>query len=241
MKYRICLWVSLFLMSMGVACGESEVDYPLFPAGEILAQSTTAMQNAQTFHYLIERNGAPAFLDPDETIAFRRAEGDFLAPDKTQAVVRIIAPGFVTDIGVIGIGPIQWQTNVATGLWEELPPNWGFNPAVLFDPELGLAAIMAQDLSGLTEPALETLPDAEDNAVYYTFMGQIAGETLFAMSDGLLSDQSKKVTVWIAPDTFHLRRALLAEPANGVDEPTTWQVDLTQYDQPVTVTPPEIE
>ena len=221
-----------------MACGADET--PVLSPEEIVQQTADHLNQLGGFHFIVERTGAPAFVDPDGLIAFRRAEGDYVAPDKARAVVRVIVPGLVTEVSVISIGPVQWQTNVVTGEWEELPPNWGFNPAVLFDPEVGLPAILQNDLSELQLVATEPLDGVTSEDVY-RLTAVVAGEAVYQMSGTLIGPDPVTAEFWVDPTTFDPLRIIVTEPVADSDEPSLWQVDFSQMGQTVTIEPPLAE
>ncbi|MCP4418562.1 MAG: hypothetical protein GY805_18235, partial [Chloroflexi bacterium] len=95
---------------MTVACRQPSL--PEISAEELVQRSAERMKDSDGFQFTIERDGAPAFLDLQETISFRRAIGAFVAPDRALATVRVIGPGIITDVDVISVAEIQWQTNV---------------------------------------------------------------------------------------------------------------------------------
>lgn len=195
------------------------------------------MNALEGFHFIVDRTGLPAYLDPSETISFRRAEGFYVAPDKGIAEVRVIAPGFVTDVSVISIKDIQWETNLLTNEWTELPPNWGFNPAVLFDPEIGIQSILVSDLTDLAFIGSEKLDDGPDQYLYVV-EGQATGDRLYQMSYGLIGPEDMRVRLWIAPETFELHRALIVDPNLEDEEETVWQVDFSEFGRIVSIQPP---
>ncbi len=224
----------LTLLLFLVGCGADSL--PELSAEELVSKTAVSLQNHPHANFAIERQGAPAYVDPDHTLAFRRAEGQYQAPDKAKAAVRIIAPGIVADVDVISIGNIQWQTNVLTGEWEELPPNWGFNPAVLFDPETGLQAILANDLHDVTVIGTEKL-DGIDGELY-AVKGTASGEHLSAMSGGLIEAETAVVHLWIAPETFDLRRVTVTEPMADGEEDRVWVVDFEFGEETAVIEPP---
>lgn len=228
------LMMLLFMLAL-VGCGDEEPPVP--SPEEIVRQTADHLNQLSAFHFTIERTGAPAFLDPDGLIAFRRAEGDYVAPDKARAVINVTVPGFATEVSVISIGASQWQTNVLTGAWEELPPNWGFNPIVLFDPDVGLPAILQNDLSNLQLIGNEQLDNNADKLIY-KLTADVAGEAVYEMSGTLIGPDPVTAELWISPDTFELNRILITEPVPDSDEPTLWQVDFTQFNQAVEIAPP---
>jgi len=228
----------LIVLCMTAACRRQEPPPP--SPEEIVAGASARLAETAGFHFVIEHSGAPVVLDPDGVLAFRRAEGDFVAPDRARATARIAAPGLVTDVDVISVAERQWQTNPLTGNWEELPPNWGFNPAVLFDNQVGLPAILVNDLSALTLTGMEQLeggPEAE----LYAISGRATGERLSQMSGGLIGSEPVNAQLWIAPETFEVVRVVVTEAAAATEEPSVWQVDFSAFDQAVEIAPPATE
>lgn len=235
MYKKLFFWFATVLLL--VSCREAEL--PDLPADEIILNSAERMNGLSGFAFVIDRSGESVYLDLEESIAFRRAEGFYVAPDRSQATVRVITPGLVTDVGVISIGEVQWQTNLLTPEWQELPPNWGFNPAVLFDPEIGIQSILLSDLSDLAVEGSERLEDGPDGALY-VISGRLAGERVSELSDGLIGPETMTIQLWIGPETFELYRVLISDPSQGGAEPTIWQVDFRQFDETIEISPPPL-
>lgn len=238
MKKHTCiaLFVLLFVLLSAAACRPAPEPEPT-PA-EIVLNAAQRMSQLAGFHFAIAHSGPPAYLDPDGLISLVRMDGDYAAPDKARAAVLVKLTGFVTKVDVVSVADVQWQTNPLTGQWEELPPDWGFNPAVLFDTEIGLQAILAADMSELALTGKEKLEDGPDTDLY-VLTGKVAGDRLFQMSGGLIGPAAVDAQLWVMPETFELVRVLLTEPAAAEDaSPGVWQVDFAGYDQVVEIEPP---
>ena len=229
--YFLLILAGLFL----VACGGDELED--LPAEEIVANSAAAMSEIEGFRFAIDRTGAAAYLDPDQTISFRRAEGYYAAPDSAQATVRVITPGLVTEVNVISIDETQWQTNIMSTEWEQLPPNWGFNPAVLFDADIGIQSILATDMTSMQLLEPEKLDDGPDETLYVV-SGTLDGRRIYSMSYGLIGPEPLQVTLWITPESFELVRAVITEVNSGDEEPSVWQVDFNEIGRVVDIKPP---
>ncbi len=202
-------------------------------------QNAAARMNEMAgFRFAIAHSGPSAYLDPDKVVSLVRADGNYVAPDKAQAAVLVKLTGFVTKIDVISVADVQWQTNPLTGKWEELPPNWGFNPAVLFDAEIGLQAILAADVTELTLTGREKLEGGPDGELY-ALTGKVIGDRLFQMSGGLIGPAPSDVQLWVVPETFELARVVLTETAVADEAPSVWQVDFANYDEAADITPPQ--
>jgi hypothetical protein len=231
---------SLLLPALILFCAAcSTPEPPTLKAEEILEQSAGVMGGLEGFHFLIDRSGAPAFLSEAQSISFRRAEGDFVAPGSAQAAVRVIAPGLIVELQAISLEGRYWETHVVSGEWQEYPAEQGFNPAILFEPQSGIPIILREDISdlsliGITE--LEELPGLK----LYEIHGQLDGERIYRLSYGLIGPDLLDVQVWIEPETYYLHRMSLTEPVPGEDEPSFWQVDMWDFGSVAEISQPDM-
>lgn len=221
-----------------MACGQAAPE--ALPPEEIIARSVERMTGLDSFHFVIDRSGAPAYLDDEESLSFSRAEGDFIAPDRATADIRVIAPGLVAELSIIAIGEDYWETNLLSGQWQALPTGAGFNPAVLFDPQRGLQPVLENDLTDLQLAGVAELDELPGQKLY-RLTGRVAGENLVAMSYAMIGPQPMDIQLWIAPQTFELYRILITEPTADPADPTIWQLDFWNFNTPVTIAPPPIE
>ncbi|MCU0486985.1 MAG: LppX_LprAFG lipoprotein, partial [Anaerolineales bacterium] len=202
-------------------------------------RSTARMKGMDSFHFVIDRSGAPAYLDTDETLSFARAEGDFVAPDQARAEIRIIAPGLVAEIRIVALGDSYWETNLLSGEWQALPSGTGFNPAILFDPQVGLQPVLDSDLTNLELRGVEELTELP-GVQLYALTGRLDGQRIYQMSYAMIGPETMDVQLWIAPETFELYRVLITEPSADPADPTIWQLDFWDFDLPVDITPPPV-
>ena len=180
---------------------------------------------------------SPAFLDNEETVSFRRAEGDFISPNRARAVVRVITPGMVAEIQVISTAEGYWETNLLSGKWQALPPEMGFNPAVLFDPQIGFQPILETDLDNLKLLGSQELDRLPGKRLYH-LSGDLDGKRLYELSYGMIGPESVSVQVWVTPESFEIERILIGEAPVEV-EATLWQIDFSKFEQADRDHPPE--
>jgi hypothetical protein len=203
----------------------------------IAAEAGAAMGAMDSLHFVFQRDGAPAFVDAEQSLAFRSAEGDYLAPDKMQAIVKVVAGGFVAEVQVISIGEQRWMTNLLTGRWEKMPAGWGLDTAAFFDPEAGIPYLMAHDLvvSKLDGPA-----EVEDlGGTFWHLSGEVSGEQVAQMSGGLIPPGNVLLDAWIDPETWLIHRVHLLLPDSDPQEPTEWSIEFSKFGQPVEIVAPE--
>ena len=201
------------------------------------------MRNLQSFRFIIDRDGAPAYLNDDHDLGFARAEGDFYAPDQAQAIIRVISPGLVAEVSMVALGDAYWESDLLSGAWYKLPPGTGFNPAILFDPQSGFQEILQRDVSNLQLDGMQEVPELPGQPLY-ALSGTLDGTNLYSLSYGLIGPQTMVINLWIDPATFDVLRVQLDEPApsgetgpNG-ETSTLWQVDFWDFDQINPISPP---
>jgi lipoprotein LprG len=232
-----CLYALTFIFILVAISGCGGGSIPDLPPEEIVSSSVARMQTMPGYSLLIERSGGSAFLDSNETISFRRAEGMYVLPDKVSATVKVMTIGLVVEVEMVSIGDLQWQTNFLTGEWETLPPDFGFNPAFLFHPETGIPTLLANELSDLELVGIEELEEVPGQQLY-AIRGKLTGQPAYEMSFGLLGPNDMNVTMWISPGTFELYRLVLVEPGVDGEEDTVWLLDFWDFDQVSEITPP---
>ena len=232
-KYLLAILAGLFMLS---ACGP-RIDMSIAPE-QIIAKTSERMQSLTGFSFLLDSTGAQAFLDEQHYYEFSQMEGDFTAPDRLQAEIRIITPGLVTDIKTICIGEQQYETNFATGAWILLPPNQSFDPMLLFNPETGVQSI-ANDLTDLKLEGLEELETMPSQKLYVV-TGQLEGRHLYDLSYGMMTDGRMIAKLWIDPVTFDLYRMEMTEQTGSPDGEKIWVIEFWNIDETVEIEPPDM-
>ncbi len=229
------LLIGALLLLLG-SCGEAEEPTP--DAQVIITSASQRMADLEGFRFTISMTGLPVFLDSDETLALKTAEGFFATPDKAIGTVSIQAPGLVTEVDIISIGSEQWLTNILTGEWMALPPDWGFNPAILFDTTEGFVAILTADLIEPMVTGTEKIDDGPDKKLY-RLEGRLDGERLAELTLGLIGPEPSDVTLWVDPETFTIARVTVLNPAGGdEDSASIWQLDFNRFGEIVSIEPP---
>jgi len=226
-RFSILVLFALASSACGGSGGGAEVADP--PAVEaLIAETAEAMAALETARFEMERSGAPVSVSG---IVFDSALGVYEAPDAAKAVLGGQAGDLAVELGTISVGRRTWLTNPLTGAWEELEPGTGFNPAVIFDPQIGWRAI----LLSLLEPAYEGGAGV-DGETFWLLRGTIPPERIATLTVGLVEPQSVQVDLFIDPASGLLRRAEFA--TEGEDGVSDWVIVLSQFDEPVTIDPP---
>lgn len=213
------------------ACGAPPP--PDLPPDEIVLRAARTMLDQDTLHFKLEIGGAPVTINPALGLSLRSGEGDFMRPDRMGVHLKIV--GLVSiEADMIALGDEQYLTNFLTKAWEPLPAEFGFNPAVMFDPQFGLEKTLEAGLDGASLAGVESL----DGAQVYRVTGSLDGERLQVMSGGLMGTGRIEVEVWVDASTFAVRRTVLTDASLDPQKPSTWTLTFSKFGAPVNIEAP---
>lgn len=204
------------------------------PAEQLLEEAAEQWSDTDTVHFDLNVDGT-TYLDVNETIELDSVEGDLKRPDQAQADASVDI-GFASfDVGLIVIGDDAYMTNFLTGNWERAPSNFAFNPALLFDEERGIGDV------------LESMTDVElgdESTVGGTRATEVTGfvdqQDISQLVGGSLDGDQISVTLWIDASSGDLLRINLSEPDDVDGDPTTWIIEFSDHNDPVTIEEPDL-
>ncbi|MBT8247518.1 MAG: LppX_LprAFG lipoprotein [Acidimicrobiia bacterium] len=194
---------------------------------EILTDAAATMQAVETLRYEISLSGAPITL---LGVELRSAAGQYAAPESSQALLEAAIGGLTIELATIAIGETSWLTNPLTGAWDEYTGSRAFNPAIIFDPELGWKPLLTTDL---TDASYTVEGDS------YIVTGTAAGARVEVLTAGLVESQPVDIRFEINRDSFHVTRMDFA--TSGDAGVTDWLLELSEFDEPVSINPPEVD
>jgi hypothetical protein len=237
MKPPRVLAATLAAAALLTACGggaDSGTTLPPEP-GPVLDAASAAMGSIDYVRFKIERSGAPVYIDPLDTLNFSIAEGQFAAPSSANAVVTLAVGNLNAQIGAIAIDGVTWLTNPITGEWEPAPAGYDFDPAVLFDPDLGWQPLLASGLTEVTWIGEEN----KNGGSRYHIRAEADEERVAVILAGLIRKQPVQLDLWIEPQTGYVREAELSTVHEG--QTSDWYIEFTEFGEPVEIDPPDIE
>lgn len=234
----VALLMVLALTVTTVGCGSSaqdqDPDTSLPAVNDVLAAASTRMADTEAMRFSLDVEG-DTFIDSAGTIQLVAARGELVRPDKVAVEFRIslFGAGTVT-IRMVTIGTSSWTTDLLTGAWSTAPPEFGYNPSILYDNQQGLGPVMGR----LQNPVLDGR-EAIDGRDAYRVTGTASGETMGPLTSQTMTGEPVGLTLWIDAETLNLLRVIVSEPeSSGKDDPATWTMDLSDHDQPVPIEPP---
>jgi hypothetical protein len=218
---------------LAVGCGGGGIDSVADPNADpdvVLAAAAEAMGEIETVRFQLDHDGDPVHIDPADALEFEKAVGQFQAPRSAQAVLTVLVAGAIrTELGAIAINDDAWLQTALTG-YGPLPPEYGIDPASLFDPKGGWRPLLA----GLTDTGLVGV-ETRDGAENYHLSGRASAERIAAVTAAMVDD-AVEFDVWIDAATSLVTRA---EFTNDVASGTaSWVIGLSEYGAEVTIKPP---
>ena len=242
-KHILLSFVSIGLMLIASCSipspGPTPTPTPTPLPADVAARAGERMLTVNSLHFVIELSGKLVYLDDPPTLVLKRAEGDVERPDNVRAIVKLSSFGVISEVGIIGLGLDQYVTNPLNQQWERIPPGqgWYFDPAVLFDPEYGIQAILgASDWTFGAEEGVEK----EDQARYYILHGILPGETLRLLTSYLITSGEVVTDIWVSKEDGYVHRIHLLEPDSDPEDPSRWLIEFSAFDEPVTIEAPPI-
>jgi hypothetical protein len=209
---------------------------PDLPPNDVVIRSGQAMLQIQSMHFKVDISGATVMINQTALVSLRSVEGDFARPDQMGVHLKVIAAVAAVEADMIALGNDQFITNFLTQQWEVLPPEFGFNPAVMFDPQYGLEQTLKNGLDNAQLLGIETI----DGAAAYHIKGSIDGSRVQVMGGGLLSTSTLEAEMWVDGSTFLARKVILTDGGKDPSKPSIWTLTFGSFGKQVNITAPKI-
>jgi hypothetical protein len=201
---------------------------------ELLAAASKQLAEVQAMHFTLDVEGE-TLIDDTGAIRLESAEGDMARPDKVAVEFRvsIFGAGSVS-IRMITIGDTSWTTDLITGNWGDAPPEFGYNPSVLYDNQDGLGPVMGK----LSNARIEDSEEVNDRQAYLV-SGTVESVTISTLTADTMGGDEVAIRLWLDEETNDILRVKLKEgDVEGKDEPATWTLNLSNFNQEVSIEPP---
>ena len=238
MERKLLGLLSILVLGLILAGCAGSTEPPPDPLA-LIDEAAGYIQTADSFAVTIERSGAPVYIDTTGLINFLRATGDYVAPDRVQARVRVLVSGIAGDIDVIAIGTDQYYRHpiLTGGQWLNAEFSPGFNAETLVRSESGLGRAM----SALQNVEMVGQEDVDGIAMWH-IKGTAVGSEVAALTIGLIpAEDDVLVDLYIRTDDHHAERMQLVQPdtvSESEPVPSTWTVEVYDYNGDYTIDVP---
>jgi lipoprotein LprG len=221
------------------ACGGSKSSDKTATTTAVTAQSVLAnagnrFSDVSSFHFKLSIDGSVP-LDAANTLALHGAEGDLARPDSAQAEADVGFFGATLSIKFVSIGGDQFITNPITGAWETAPSGLGYNPAVLYDSSKGIARV----LSALQNPKIAGTERVNGEESYH-ITATVAQADVQPIAAGSVASLTPAIDVWITKSQSDLVKLVLRDAGAAGKNATTWTLEISQQNKPVTIERPNV-
>ncbi len=190
------------------------------------AAAKTAALNFVAFDLL--RVGEPVLLDPGRGVLFSAAAGEYQAPDRVRARVKVAAAGVVLTVQMLWLPEGFYSSNPFTAAFEKQPAAPDFDPGALVRSEI--PALLRTELRNLTLVGSEKVGAADAHHV----RAEADGAKLRALTGGVVVPGTHTVDLWIDAATSQLVRLTDTEPGGAAG----WRLELSGHDKPVEIKAP---
>ncbi len=244
-------WAAVIGMSLLLglsACQSATVTPVSLPDAQTeLNKAAQTIRNTKFIKIKLQLSGAPSFVDPPSNkISFISADGLYAAPDKVSANVKASVSvisgvtGVTGDVDVTTVGDCQWYKNaiLTGGQYINKVFSPGFNAAHLVSSDAGIESAL-KAIKDLKMIGRESLFGAD----VYHLTGTADGKDIEALTVGLIRGKVVNTDIYIDTATDRAVEAVLVQPDTVTardPKPTRWDLELFDYDVPVTISVPNV-
>jgi lipoprotein LprG len=197
---------------------------------EILSAAGDAMLAMKSARFILLREGQPAVFDPATGMSFTEASGDYQAPDRVRADVKVSLLGNTLQIEIYWLPEGVYISNPLTRQFGPAPGDLGFDGAALFEAG-GMPAVLKTGIQNPQRAGTETIEDVRTIHI----SGEADGAVLSPLTAGALQAGTLyPVDVWVDADTFVPVRLHVDEP-----DGSGWLIDLYDIDADIEIQLPQ--
>ncbi|MCO5223871.1 MAG: LppX_LprAFG lipoprotein [Thermomicrobiales bacterium] len=201
----------------------------------ILSDAATRLQETDSMSFKMELEGT-TYVDEMKTIQLLGAEGVMQRPDRVDVTfTALVLKTQQISIRMITVGEDAWITDIVTGKWVPSPPEFGYNPSVLYDDTDGLGPVMGR----MDDPQLQDSEKIDGRETWH-ITATVEGEVTQKMTSGTMRGTTQSLEVWIDKENSNLLRIRIAEPTDeDLDDPATWTLTLSDHGKDVKIERPD--
>ncbi|NJP06093.1 MAG: LppX_LprAFG lipoprotein [Chloroflexaceae bacterium] len=207
---------------------------PTIAPADLSQRIAEVIRQSQSLQFLLEFTGEPAYADPAGLFRLISIEGGLQRPDQAIATLKVRSVAGVADVRLISLDGQLYVTNPVTRQWTCVEQGALFDPVVLFDSSQGIDYLIRDVFEN---PTLMP-PEEIDGVQQYHLKGQMQGSSLIDITYGMLGLGLVEVDVWANAETLQPTRLVLVDTGTNAEDPTTWTMTFSDYDQPIDIRAP---
>lgn len=223
------LWPALAALSAASVLGACGSSTPKVSAQTLLQKAKAAADAATAVHFKLSSKNVA--LTSTNLVG---GQGDLARPDSLQGSFSVAINGFTANVAVASVnGAFEAKLPFAAHYQKANPSSFGLtDPAQLFNPQKGLTSLLANAQGAELGPQVRTSGELLDTVVF-----KVPGTSIPVLPDANPS-QPVDLTAAIDPSTYQLRTVTLVGPLTTNKYNSTFTLELTNYNEHVTITLP---
>ncbi|MEO8973411.1 MAG: LppX_LprAFG lipoprotein [Ktedonobacteraceae bacterium] len=200
---------------------------------QLLATIQKNFRTVSTFHVVMQVDNAGT--PPSGSIQIRNANGDVIMPDKVSAQANIVLSGQVVGVKLISVGNNQYVTDPITGQWRVI--KGVLDPRTLTNPNTGLISLVGK-VQNVSQPT----DDNVNGTPCWRISGQLDAKYLkFLTGGGVPAGTMLQTSACIGKaDGLPYEVKVTGMAAVGDTNNTTYSFELSNYNENVSITAPQI-
>lgn len=204
---------------------------------DVLSDAATRLDETESMSFVMEIEGT-TYVDEAKTIQLKSAEGVMQRPDRVDVTFTAIVLGSQQiSIRMKSVGDESWITDIVTGRWVSSPPEFGYNPSILYDDEHGLGPVMSR----MEDPEIVGSEEIDGRDAWH-IQAKADGETISIMTSGAMRGSVHDLDIWIDKETNDILQVRISEPTDeDLEDPAKLTLTLSDHDKEVTIEPPDAD
>jgi hypothetical protein len=201
-------------------------------ADAILDQAAERFAELETAKFELDGTG---YIEIDEIgeVSLNDAEGQIERPDRAE--IDIAVDTAIADVPVTVVtynGEVYIKDPVA-GSTHTAPDDFQFNPAIMFDEDEGIPAL----IRSVEDAELLDEDEDVDGRAAYKIYGIIEGELIQRATAGTFpATDDVDFNVWIDKETYDVLKILAEDPTEETD--SVWEMWIYDHNEPVEIDDP---
>lgn len=201
---------------------------------DLLATATERLNETDAMDFNMKIDGT-MYVDEATTIQLLGAEGTMQRPNRVDVTFTAIVLGRQQiSIRMINIGDESWITDIVTGKWVPSPPEFGYNPSILFDAKDGLGPVMER----MDDPEIVGSEEIDGRDAWHV-SATADGDIIKVMTSNTVRGSENTLDIWIDKETSDILQISIAEPTDeDLEDPATLTLRLSDHGKDVNIEPP---
>lgn len=227
------LFLPLTLLLIVASCSSQSGNDEPPEAEEVLDQALDTFEETESARFDLQVDGTIG-LGGEGELQIGGVEGAVARPASAQAEANVQFMGSNVTMELIADDGQLYLRNPLSGEWEQGPTDLDIDPALIFDEETGISRIVDQleDLENQGEDSVNGVESWHITATVDTT--EVSG-----LTGSFFEGETLDLDMWIATDDHRLMRVQLHDTA--AEEPSSWELTLSEHNEPVEISAPDMD